>query len=130
MDHRKLLQRCAAALMLAVAIRIVWVTDGDMLASLLLLTQTGRVVQGATTQTQPPQPDHFIPPTEITQPTDAEDAPEAVLSFSADDLGLFSENGDRRPGGHSGQCHLCGRVFLPGMVHDRGICAVCRADLL
>ena len=99
MDHRKLLQRCAAALMLAVAIRIVWVTDGDMLASLLLLTQTGRVVQGATTQTQPPQPDHFIPPTEITQPTDAEDAPEAVLSFSADDLGLINvwDMADRKP---------------------------------
>lgn len=88
MDHKKLLHRCAAALLLAIAIRVVCVTDGGLLATLLVFAQTGRVVQSDTAETQP-RPDNSISPTETTQPSGDIDMPEAVLSFSPEDLDLI-----------------------------------------
>lgn len=93
MDQRKLLRRCAAAIILAAAVHFVGTGAAGLLqdtrlASLLIYAQTGRVVQDTAAETAPqPEPDNSIPPTEITQPTDEE--PEAVLSFSESDLEMI-----------------------------------------
>lgn len=94
MDQRKLLRRCAAAILLAAVIQFFsagasGLLQSPRLASLLIYTQTGRVVQGVTAGTVPEtEPDNSTTPTEITQPSD--EVPEAVLSFSETDLELIS----------------------------------------
>ena len=94
MDQHKLLRRCAAAILLAAAIQFLGAGTSGLLqsprlASLLIYAQTGRVVQGVTAETVPEtEPDNPTSPTEITQPSDK--MPEAVVSFSPDDLELVT----------------------------------------
>ena len=92
MDQRKLLRRCGAAILLAAAMQFFIIGTSGLLQSpgwiaLLIYAQTGRVVGS---ETEPPAetlPPNFIPPTEITQPS--EKLPEAVVSFSQQDLELI-----------------------------------------
>lgn len=93
MNERRLLRRCAAAVILAA---LLWplagglgdfVSSGQML-SLLLYVQTGRAVSVSGTEPSTAPTFNSTFPTQITQPSPVETTPEAVLSFSPDDLDL------------------------------------------
>lgn len=97
MEHKKILRLSAAALALAIALRlgsggafagIASALGSEEALSLLLYTQTGRVIRTVTTD---PEPNNSMIPTQITQLSPAEtEADDAVISFSEEQLALVS----------------------------------------
>jgi stage II sporulation protein P len=89
MNRHSALWCCAVALVMIAALRLSAAWSGKGLLSLLIFTETGRrPVSTAPTSpaTEPDPTENFTFPTQITQPTQREDPPAAVLSFSAHSL--------------------------------------------
>ena len=85
MNRHSALWCCAVALVLMAAVRLsAAALAGAGPLSLLIFAQTGRAPEITAPATEPTY--NFTEPTQITQPTQREDPPAAVLSFSADSL--------------------------------------------
>ena len=105
MNEQKLLRRRAAAFLMTAALMPVCrcllapFMDSGQLLSLLLYVQTGRSVSAAAGETKPTETHNFTTPTQITQSSQPQQEPEAVLSFSYADLDLIRirYNCDYRP---------------------------------
>ena len=90
MNRHSALWCCAVALVLMATLRLSAAGPaGTGPLSFLLLTETGRrpVPTAPTIPATEPEPtDNFTSPTQTTQPTEREEPPEAVLSFSSGEL--------------------------------------------